>query len=153
MDTRIIYPTGETISPLAWVSPHIQLREILCKCGRCSWRLVHPKVFRMFEEFRATLNDARIRRGLKATGLRILSGSRCDAHQRAVNPHSIYRMHTPQNDGYCHALDIAAPYLSDWEVFVEIAKDVMEPYGGGLFLYPTRKFIHIDDGPRRRGVL
>ena len=73
----------------------------------------------------------------------VLSGARCPRHNAAVaiterSQHSI-----------CQALDLAQPQGWELAAFMALCEDVVERMAegrGGVGLYPSQRFVHIDTG-------
>jgi len=136
------------------LSPHLQVWETVCPCG-CGLYRVSVATLEIFEALRYVVNESRVAGGLEVTGLGINSGTRCLAHQheliRKGYKGSSNSLHVPYDgEPWGHALDVAVPADMAEAWFFDIARKALESFpGAGLGIYPTQRFVHIDDGDRK----
>jgi len=130
--------------PDDWIAPHIRMADVACRCGRpdCTHRtldeIIHPRSLALLRRVGEVLKDYPGR-------FRVTSGLRCPEHNKAVGG--------SRRSAHVHrvAIDIApdGPARRLYDA-VEAAN-----FAGGLFLYPTKNFIHVDLHPNdmvRRGL-
>jgi hypothetical protein len=110
---------------------HFSPREFTCACkGYCE----HPVVISL--DLVRKLDAIRDRIGRHIT---IVSGTRCERHNRKVGAGSL-SSHTPKQ-GVSHAADVRCPDSSFRFAFLEAALPLFNRIGVG------KDFIHVDDDP------
>jgi zinc D-Ala-D-Ala carboxypeptidase len=134
-----VSPKGETISseiipgnPPAWdTMRHFTPREFACKCDNlCD----HAPAISM-----ETVSKLEKIRDLLGRPVTILSGTRCEKHNRKVGGKQL-SAHLPK-DGVSHAADILCKSAEFRFAFLTAALPLFNRVGIG------RDFIHVDDDP------
>lgn len=121
-----------------WVSRHLKIKEIECKCG-CGFGTKKGDfdviIADCFEEIRLKVHE---KVGIE-TAIHVNSGCRCDSHNENIGgvPNSRHKLG--------HALDLRCPKGIDYMDFHKICSDVIGKFGG-VGCYPAKNFVHIDFG-------
>jgi len=113
------------------LSENFSTSEFRCKCGRCDENGDHivaaPRLITALQALRS----------LVSAPIRVNSGFRCPAHNRAVGG-SIHSQHL-----YGKAADIVIHGLSVLEMY-EQAQRIPSFKKGGVGIYPAESFVHVD---------
>lgn len=114
------------------VSENFSHNEFRCHCrsSRCHSTLLHPKLVESLQTLRQ----------LVAHPLTINSGYRCTGYNKVVGG----RPRSYHTKGM--AADVLVGPLDSLEDFAGLAEQI--PALGGIGIYPTRNFVHIDVRPR-----
>ena len=123
---------GKIMDDSIWVGQHFQAKEFKCPC--CGENTVHKNLVAALDAIRKQIG----------TSIRINSGVRCEAHNKAIGgaPRSY---HLPR-EGIGHAADITFGRVHN-KAPLNIARllitatDVLRGKGG-VILYPT--WVHVD---------
>lgn len=109
------------------VSPNFTAEEFACKCGKCKYTTPSLALVAALEELREALGNK---------PLRIISGLRCPAHNKAVGgiPKSKHVKGT--------AADVRPPKGMTSEQLAKTAENIKAFQEGGIGIYPT--FVHLD---------
>ena len=109
------------------LSPNFTVEEFACKCGKCNYTTPSLALVAALEELREALGNK---------PLRINSGLRCPAHNKAVegSPTSQHVKGT--------AADVRPPKGMTSEQLAKTAENIKAFQEGGIGIYPT--FVHLD---------
>ena len=116
------------------ITPHLAFSEVQCRDG-CGLGARPPE---FIDPYTASLYEL-IREACGGNPLYITSGWRCISHNKKVggHPKSLHLLGM--------SLDIAKPKLISLDEFYHIADEIVGE-NGGVGLYPSQEFIHIDCG-------
>jgi len=123
---------GKIMDDSIWVGQHFQAKEFKCPC--CGSNTVHKALAAALDAIRKQIG----------TSIRINSGVRCEAHNKAIGGAS-RSYHLPR-EGIGHAADITFGHVYNksainiLKLFI-ITADVLMGQGG-VILYPT--WVHVD---------
>lgn len=120
------------------LSAHLAFDEVACPCGKCDGGGVQQSVVNLFERIRAHLCEV----AGKDVPILVTSGYRCARYNRTVPGAVKDSFHSKGL-----ALDLACPKHCPFEVFAGVC-DLLNP-DGGVGVYPTHKFVHIDTRGRK----
>lgn len=119
---------------------HFSGVEFACRCGRCPWS--DPKKVPVHQDLIDFLEDKI--RGHYNRPVALLSGARCEAHNKSIGGSS-RSLHVPEfHGGLCHASDIGVRGVEPYKVHDHALRE-MGPEMGGAGHGKTR--CHVDVRP------
>jgi uncharacterized protein YcbK (DUF882 family) len=117
------------------LSPHFELWEFACHCGKCKSRKPDPLLIAGLELWRGMVS-AHLGRD---TPLTIKSGYRCPAHNASLPGAAPDSQHLK-----ARAADVACPDGMQLQVFADLASHVDQFVRGGIGVYYSDNFVHVD---------
>jgi len=115
---------------MSYKAKYFKVSEYQCPCG-CGLSNIHDNALFFFDRIREVYGKPMI----------VTSGCRCKEHNIKIGG-AKKSPHTPQEDGYTYALDIAIDNSRDRHDFITAAVRV----GCNRWAY-TKSFVHLDFSP------
>lgn len=113
---------------MTMISEHFSTKEMACKCGKCAFIGMNPKLIDGLEALRNIVNEPII----------VNSGYRCPAYNRKVGGSK----HSQHILGF--AADIRTKSDMEPHDLAALAESIYCFNNGGIGVYPYSRFVHLD---------
>jgi uncharacterized protein YcbK (DUF882 family) len=108
--------------------------ELCCNCG-CGYGVVNPELLLAIQQLRDKLNKP----------ITVTSWCRCHSHNTNIGGH--------QNSDHLYgkAIDITVGHMGPYDLAAK-AMEIKTLDNGGIGIYPSKNFVHLDVGSRSRWI-